>query len=1268
MAKLPITPSKGLTPILKFGYGILDDLGFFSRAEKVIDLLPPKAQVGKGSDIITKIEEIGGKPVKDELLFTGLKDEFIEAPRVTSQELTDYLNQNKTMIQEKVRSKKKDAEQKAKQGNEQDGFNEYLQDQIYYGRPDEGGPAGGYNQGVPDWVNMEGFDVDGGDVSFTQGLTQINALPLNSLKSTTRTLFSTRNNDLNLEVRGNLVVEEGEQNRFLQDFLLSAEQSQVPFIEIKKSGTDITTIGNNSIGWLTYLKSNLPDNLRGENNVSVSSSLNEAQLQANRLLVDVEQPDLKDKIYGEPDIDLTPKHEQYTVTGGDNYQEIILTAKETPDKYIEKVGNVSPDLLNALQTNRLLTSIDKQHMDLANQTVVIGHSNPEEEKIYRNRLKRLNISDDNITELDKTFVNTPSLNKDSLLELLVQGKLKKFGENFEVTDTGGIFKVKPEFAVDVHFPEKNIVVYARTKDRVDEDGGKNLATEELQSDLSQKGRGKGMALGLREQKQFINKRSPVLHGDVLDAYQELETVSNIGDLRFNSMLFNIDRNQDGGVTRDFDADKFFDGTQQYVDADFNKYTIPEMLNASNTKYKFHDTKDAKTKMLTYMGFSKGDDALTVDEFYNKKIPFLPYGRRTNEQIENLKEVYQSRNQDIFNIFQENKNKLYSKVDDFASFSEIAQLKKIIKAERALLSNKIARDEIVFKYPRPDGETNSFMVQVKDSMLADDGFATTDSDRYDFGKVANTKYIYENELTPEEKLKYEGVARDYFDVNEDNFTQMFAVVLKPDDPNPTFTFEEFKATPDFYRKKIFENYLNNNELPKKTQDRIEGYISQVNNFIKKDNHFGMGANAGRIRAGLNNFDDYINKQTELGDSTPAYMGGNQQYNELKSKYNYGMDKINKILAENNNEIGRIRRSKVGPVNYDFKLDYGNADRADVFKKLQNFDEATEKLENYKRRIEQNSEKEIPSLPFLGDSKKFAEIGIKRLILKGIEEGYDTVSILPAHVHVERWQEPNLRQFYDVTIPSVVKDILKGTGQKAEIKKIFPSKMALKRYEMIKNIDEVVDELVATKYKQPEINDADRTEYIAQNITDGFKLDMFPMGRDEQIKFYDKSKFLKEALSGDNLYQNVPPRIAKDISELYNKKFPDDSLFSQATIRNRLRYIHGLHHEGLKNADELFDGTKEKIGFRKNARFGDPDDIDTLYNEEVAKLYVDERRNSGENAYLPSITIKLTPELKEYAQSGISLYTSLPVAVGTGAITAQQILGTEEDIIEQEEDVL
>ena len=110
------------------------------------------------------------------------------------------------MIQEKVRSSRKAQEQKDKIEQEGDGIDEFLQDQIYYGRPDD---ILGYNQGVPDWVTIEGFDVGGGDVSFTEGLTQINAMPLNLLKDTTRLLFSTRNNNLNLDVRGSPVVEEG---------------------------------------------------------------------------------------------------------------------------------------------------------------------------------------------------------------------------------------------------------------------------------------------------------------------------------------------------------------------------------------------------------------------------------------------------------------------------------------------------------------------------------------------------------------------------------------------------------------------------------------------------------------------------------------------------------------------------------------------------------------------------------------------------------------------------------------------------------------------------------------------------------------------------------------------------------------------------------------------------------------------------------------------------------------------------------------------------
>ena len=49
---------------------------------------------------------------------------------------------------------------------------------------------------------------------------------------------------------------------------------------------------------------------------------------------------------------------------------------------------------------------------------------------------------------------------------------------------------------------------------------------------------------------------------------------------------------------------------------------------------------------------------------------------------------------------------------------------------------------------------------------------------------------------------------------------------------------------------------------------------------------------------------------------------------------------------------------------------------------------------------NSRKNIPSLPFIGDSKKFAEVGIKRLILKGIEEGYDTYQFF---LHMFMWKD-------------------------------------------------------------------------------------------------------------------------------------------------------------------------------------------------------------------------------------------------------------------------
>ena len=86
-----------LGKILKFGYGVLDDLGFFSPTEKAIDALgqdkfPAKDlyrfEDDKPAGLLSKF----GRPVQDEMVFTGLEDKILGLPEgstVTSKELKD---------------------------------------------------------------------------------------------------------------------------------------------------------------------------------------------------------------------------------------------------------------------------------------------------------------------------------------------------------------------------------------------------------------------------------------------------------------------------------------------------------------------------------------------------------------------------------------------------------------------------------------------------------------------------------------------------------------------------------------------------------------------------------------------------------------------------------------------------------------------------------------------------------------------------------------------------------------------------------------------------------------------------------------------------------------------------------------------------------------------------------------------------------------------------------------------------------------------------
>ena len=1317
MAKLPITPSKGLSSILKFGYGVLDDLGFFSRAEKVIDLLPSKAQVGKGSDIITKIEELGGKQVKDELLFTGLKDEFIESPRVTSQELKDYLNENKTRIQEKVRSQKKVDEQDI---DDLQNTKELAQASFFYGTPDETGA-----EGVPEWIFNEGFDIGAGETSFVQGLTTIKDLQPDDLKSTISNLLdfekdyvSYKDNSLFGDTPISFSSSTNDKNMAYNNLIADVNESKLPFIEITKDGSNIKTIGNNEMGWLTYLSQ--PEGDINRNFIIKSNSLNEAQLQATKLLLDHERTDLRYKSEGAT-IDLSPKHENYTVGGGDNYQEIILTAQDKQDKYLEKVGDIPEEFSQSIKDNFIFNTdnaknFSKDFKDYFNKTKGVGIQNKyspfygmSKQEVLDFFKTNYGIDEKNMSTLEKLVRAIPFGDSDKkpykMLELINKGKLNFEGSyspfrGLELTDNGEIFATKGDYSVDIHFPEKNIIVYARTKDRIDEDGGKNLATEELQSDLGQRGRPtkEGMAFGQKELKQIINKKSPVVHGDLLDAYNDLNEISNIGDIKFNAMLLDDRDLNYSNVFRNPYINKFFDSTKQFTDKNFNKFSIPELINSSQNKYKFHHLKDRGAQNLTEFGFTKLDDAPNITQFYANKKTILPAGERSSGIIQQIKQNYETplssgRDTTIYDTYQSNKNQLYSNIEDFTNNEDFTHLSdRFIQPAISQKSNALSRNDLML-----DVGADSFLTQYND-----DGTATINRNRDSFVDIFNPYHVVKDEFSPTDIAKYDAYHRSYLEnplsirlvkdklMSEKDLDGQ-PLLKESDEPlSNDELFEIYKKSIMYERGALITGagshiikFLEKEFLPRVTVDRMNANIDKMNKFIKK--HDGLRLNDSGKRFKYDDYQKVIDEDLKL---LPIYSGGLKEYYALKAKTERAISRIAKIINFNNVEVGQ---GKYFGGFSRFRLDFGNNPDEVAFDKLKNFDIANEKLRFYKETLEKNSRKEIPSLPFLGDSKKFAEVGIKRLILKGIEEGYDTVSVLPAHVHTERWRTPSLKQFYDVTVPSVIKDILKGTGQQAQIKKIFPDANVKQRYNELKKLESVTDELMNTTFNNKsniaKMSANDMFQYITTNTNsvnlNGINISK-PTPLSDTLQDADAKNDITSIINKDMFFNNAVTRkgledmlssqgedmtILRAINNRYQEKYGEK--LTSGTLLNRLRVLKMAHKNGMQNVDDLMNGTIFKA--RQNIQsFGGENIDDQRYDAEVYNNFIDNmyvgQTTSGEKAYLPSITIKLTPELKEYAQSGISLYTSLPVTVGAGAVTAQQILGTEEDIIEQEEDVL
>jgi len=125
-----------------------------------------------------------------------------------------------------------------------------------------------------------------------------------------------------------------------------------------------------------------------------------------------------------------------------------------------------------------------------------------------------------------------------------------------------------------------------------------------------------------------------------------------------------------------------------------------------------------------------------------------------------------------------------------------------------------------------------------------------------------------------------------------------------------------------------------------------------------------------------------------------------------------------------------------------FDYDITKIDDVLKNLSNLEAKLEKADAFEVKL--NPVSSIPSAPFIGSSERFTELGIKRLMKHAVDNDYDGISFSSGKIHDKRWNQPELTQYYDVIIPKVAKNLLKGTDATVENKTIFSDELFLDRY--------------------------------------------------------------------------------------------------------------------------------------------------------------------------------------------------------------------------------
>jgi hypothetical protein len=136
----------------------------------------------------------------------------------------------------------------------------------------------------------------------------------------------------------------------------------------------------------------------------------------------------------------------------------------------------------------------------------------------------------------------------------------------------------------------------------------------------------------------------------------------------------------------------------------------------------------------------------------------------------------------------------------------------------------------------------------------------------------------------------------------------------------------------------------------------------------------------------------------------------------------MDEYRPLMRRYTNEIKDYLRNHFGEgVEYTYN-DIRDLRRKDD--KLETmYQNKTSAEEMYNKAYRQLDRDQPQKGPLVGNSEKFAEAGIKRLLIQAANEGKGYVSFSSGELQADRWNNPGLEVYYDKIIPNVAKKVVK-----------------------------------------------------------------------------------------------------------------------------------------------------------------------------------------------------------------------------------------------------